>query len=220
MPVVHLVRHGQASFGTDNYDLLSPRGEVQASAAGRELARRGVGAPMRTPVMVSGSLQRQRRTAEIIAGELGVDGAQLLTDERWNEFDAHALVDSRLGGAGASGGLTSQEFQVELDAEMRAWIDGASTSWVEFSGGALEALHDIAARTPKGSDAIVATSAGVTAAVVGELLGLDAHGVIALNRVSVNASITTVISGSRGLSLLTFNDHAHFIGEGDLLTNR
>jgi len=220
MPLIHLVRHGQASFGTDNYDLLSSLGGLQASAAGRELGRRGIGAPARTPAMVSGSLQRQRRTAEIIAGELGVVDSQLLTDERWNEFDAHALVDSRLGGAGASAGLTSQEFQVELDAEMRAWIDGASTSWVEFSGGALEALRDIAAGTPKGSDAIVATSAGVTAAVVGELLGLDAHGVIALNRVSVNASITTVISGSRGLSLLTFNDHAHFIGEGDLLTNR
>lgn len=220
MPVVHLVRHGQASFGTDNYDLLSALGEVQASAAGRELLRRGVGAPTRTPIMVSGSLQRQRRTAEIVAGEIGIQAAELLTDERWNEFDAHALVDSRLGGAGASGGLTSQEFQVELDAEMLAWIDRGSASWEGFSSGAIEALRDIAARTPRGSEAIVATSAGVTAAVVGALLGLGAQGVIALNRVSVNASITTVISGSRGLSLLTFNDHAHFIGEPGLLTNR
>lgn len=220
MPVIHLVRHGQASFGTDNYDLLSPLGGLQASAAGRELARRGVTALTRAPIMASGSLQRQRRTAEIVAGELGVDPAQLLTDERWNEFDAHALVDSRLGGSGASGGLTSQEFQLELDAEMQAWIDGRSESWEAFSSGAVEALRDVAARTPKGSDAIVATSAGVTAAVVGKLLGLDAQGVIALNRVSVNASITTVISGSRGLSLLTFNDHAHFIGEVGMLTNR
>ena len=52
------------------------------------------------------------------------------------------------------------------------------------------------------------------------LLGADSQGVIAMNRVSVNASITTVLSGSRGLSLLTFNDHAHFIGQAGLLTNR
>ena len=216
MPVIHLVRHGQASFGTDNYDLLSTLGHEQAAIVGRELARRGA----TLPIMASGSLQRQRRTAEIIAGELGIEGSAANTDDRWNEFDAHALVDTRLGSGGASGGLSSQEFQVELDEAMQAWIDGASPTWRSFSDGALEALASIAEQTPKGCEAIVATSAGVTAAVVGRLLGLNARGVIALNRVSVNASITTVLSGARGLSLLTFNDHAHFIGQSGLVTNR
>ena len=216
MPVIHLVRHGQASFGTENYDLLSTLGHEQAAIVGRELAYRGT----QTPIMVSGSLQRQRRTAEIIAGELGLAGSAVSIDEGWNEFDAHALVDARLGSHGASGGLSSQEFQVELDEAMQAWIDGASPTWRSFSDGALEALASIAEQTPKGCEAIVATSAGVTAAVVGRLLGLNARGVIALNRVSVNASITTVLSGARGLSLLTFNDHAHFIGQSGLVTNR
>jgi hypothetical protein len=35
-----------------------------------------------------------------------------------------------------------------------------------------------------------------------------------------DASITTVVAGSRGLSLVTFNDHAHVLGERSLLTNR
>ena len=216
MPVIHLVRHGQASFGTDNYDLLSTRGHEQAATAGRELARRGT----QRPIMVSGSLQRQRRTAEIIAGELGLAGSVVSTDEGWNEFDAHALVDARLGSDRASAGLSSQEFQIELDEAMQTWIDGGGPAWRTFSNGAVEALARIAEQTPKGSEAIVATSAGVTAAVVGQLLGLEARGVIALNRVSVNASITTVLAGSRGLSLLTFNDHAHFIGQAGLVTNR
>jgi broad specificity phosphatase PhoE len=216
MPVIHLVRHGQASFGTDNYDLLSTLGHEQAAIVGRELARRGA----TLPIMASGSLQRQRRTAEIIAGELGIEGSAANTDDRWNEFDAHALVDTRLGSGGASGGLSSQEFQVELDEAMQVWIDDASPTWRSFSDGALEALASIAEQTPKGCEAIVATSAGVTAAIVGRLLGLNARGVIALNRVSVNASITTVLSGARGLSLLTFNDHAHFIGQSGLVTNR
>jgi broad specificity phosphatase PhoE len=103
---------------------------------------------------------------------------------------------------------------------MQVWIDDASPTWRSFSDGALEALASIAEQTPKGCEAIVATSAGVTAAIVGRLLGLNARGVIALNRVSVNASITTVLSGARGLSLLTFNDHAHFIGQSGLVTNR
>ena len=41
VPVIHLVRHGQASFGTDDYDRLSDLGRMQATLAGRELARRG-----------------------------------------------------------------------------------------------------------------------------------------------------------------------------------
>jgi broad specificity phosphatase PhoE len=33
-----LVRHGQATFGADRYDALSPLGERQAAAAGKHLA--------------------------------------------------------------------------------------------------------------------------------------------------------------------------------------
>jgi hypothetical protein len=36
----------------------------------------------------------------------------------------------------------------------------------------------------------------------------------------VNASITTLVSGGRGLSLVSFNDHAHLLGEPGLRTNR
>ena len=67
---------------------------------------------------------------------------------------------------------------------------------------------------------MVATSAGVTAAICGTLLDAGADGIIALNRVSTNASITTLLAGSRGLSLLTFNDHAHFAHDRSMLTYR
>ncbi len=83
-----------------------------------------------------------------------------------------------------------------------------------------EALADLAESLPPGSDAVVATSAGVTAVIAGRLLGADSAGVIAMNRVSVNASITTVVAGSRGLSLVSFNDHAHVLDDRALLTNR
>jgi hypothetical protein len=73
---------------------------------------------------------------------------------------------------------------------------------------------------PSGSDAIVATSAGVSAVLAGRLVGADTQGVISMNRVSVNASITTVVAGSRGLSLVSFNDHAHMLSDRSLLTNR
>ncbi len=218
MPVIALLRHGQASFGTDDYDRLSDLGRIQAEVAGQELARRG----LRSPVLVSGSLLRQRHTAAIAGAVLDVEPT--LVDPRFDEFDAHAAVEAHLGRAGATEGMSSREFQSHLDVVMAEWMVAGDVRWQAFVDGAMAALADVAAGLPSGCDAVVTTSAGVTAAITGRLLGADPEGVVALNRVSVNASITTVVSGSRGLSLVTFNDHAHILGataDGiPLLTNR
>lgn len=37
MSTIYLVRHGQASFGADSYDLLSAKGEQQAQVVGNFL---------------------------------------------------------------------------------------------------------------------------------------------------------------------------------------
>ena len=42
MSVVLLVRHGQASFGAEDYDRLSALGEEQSRLLGSSLAARGV----------------------------------------------------------------------------------------------------------------------------------------------------------------------------------
>lgn len=214
MPAIYLLRHGQASFGADDYDVLSPLGERQAAIAGEALARRG----LRRPVVVSGGLRRQRDTAAVAAAALGV--APSGVDPRFDEFDAHAAVDAHLGRPGATDGMGSDEFQRHLDVVMAQWMADGDARWRAFSDGAFAALEDLAGRLPAGSDAVVATSAGVTAVLAGRLLGADPEGVIAMNRVSVNASITTVVAGARGLSLVSFNDHAHVLDDRSLLTNR
>jgi broad specificity phosphatase PhoE len=214
VPVIALLRHGQASFGTDDYDRLSDLGRRQAQVAGESLAQRG----LRNPVVVSGSLLRQRDTASIAAEAMGVDLPRI--DERFDEFDAHAAVEAHLGRPGATNGMDSREFQVHLDEVMAQWMAQRDPRWQEFVDGAMAALADLATSLPSGTDAVVATSAGVTAAIAGTLLDCAPAGVIAMNRVSVNASITTLVSGSRGLSLVTFNDHAHILRDRALLTNR
>ena len=216
MPIVHLVRHGQARFGTDDYDALSDLGVRQAQIAGRELVRRGVA----NASLMSGSLQRQRHTVLLLAEELGLADVTPDVDPRVNEFDAHALVDQRLGRVGATDGMTSQEFQVHLDDELRDWIVERPDQWGYFALGAVEAVAEFAATVPRGGTAVIATSAGVTAALCGTLLDAGPEGVIAMNRVSTNASITTLLAGSRGLSVLTFNDHAHFAHDRSLQTYR
>lgn len=218
MPAIVLLRHGQASFGSADYDQLSDLGREQAAVAGRELALRG----LRSPVLVSGALSRQRETAMIAGAEFGTELSVI--DSRFDEFDAHGAVEEHLGRAGATTGMTSAEFQTHLDQAMAQWMAEGDPVWTVFAAEALAGLSELAQSLPRGTDAVVVTSAGVTAALVGALLHAGPEGVISMNRVSINASMSTVVSGSRGLSVISFNDHAHLRGESaaghSLLTNR
>lgn len=213
MPVVLLVRHGQASFGAADYDVLSETGRRQSEAVGAELARRG----LRDPVAVAGTLRRQQGTAA-----LALPGVELRVDPRWDEYDHRDLLERYPTAEGTtSHDGTSRGLQVLLDLALGRWVDDVDGTWTGFSGGAAAALRDLVAGLEPGRDAVVFTSGGIVAAVCADLLGLGAAGVVALNRVSANGAITKLVVGRGGVSLVSFNDHAHFEGaERDLLTYR
>lgn len=211
MPTVLLVRHGQASFGAADYDVLSPLGERQAGLVAEALAERGY-EPSR---VVTGGLRRQIDTAAALAGPAPE------VDERWDEYDSegiiahHGELPVRLDGGGADGGpLTSREFQAILEPALVAWIETADgspapQSWTHFSGAGSAALAELAAELGRGETAVVVTSGGVIAALVGALLRTPATAFPALNRVVVNASITKLAIGASGTTLISFNDHSH-----------
>ncbi|WP_347057050.1 phosphoglycerate mutase family protein [Blastococcus sp. HT6-30] len=217
MPLICLVRHGQASFGADDYDVLSDLGREQARCVGEELRRR----ELRDPLVVSGTLRRQRDTAALLAAAAGWPVAAE-PDPRLDEYDHLDLLKRYPGEGGAGDGSGSREVQRLLDGALRSWIAAADADgWPAFSAGAVAAVADVAAAVPSGRDAVVVSSGGVIAAVVAALLGAPGDGVIALNRAAVNVGVTSVLAGSNGLSLLAFNDHAHVTGaRRDLLTYR
>ncbi|MGY2004769.1 histidine phosphatase family protein [Blastococcus sp. SYSU DS1024] len=217
MPLICLVRHGQASFGADDYDVLSELGRQQAGCVGEELRRRD----LRDPVVVSGTLRRQRDTAALLAEAAGWAVSEQV-DARLDEYDHLDLLKRYPEDAGAVGDSGSRQVQRLLDGALRSWIAaGDADGWPAFSSGALAAVSGLAAGLPRGRDAVVVSSAGVVAAVVADLLGAPAEGVVALNRAAVNVGITSVVAGGSGLSLLAFNDHAHVSGDRrQLLTYR
>ena len=89
MSLIYLVRHAQA--GTrDNYDVLSDLGREQARLLGDNLVSQGV----TFEAVYSGSLQRQRLTAEIALSayaEAGVPHPDAVTDHRWDEFNLRSI---------------------------------------------------------------------------------------------------------------------------------
>ncbi|MEZ5076766.1 MAG: phosphoglycerate mutase family protein [Solirubrobacterales bacterium] len=212
MPTILLVRHGQASFGAEDYDALSPTGAEQARVLGAALRRRGV----RIDRLASGTMQRQRETAELVA-----PGAALATDPRWNEYDANDLLahhsDSGLrldGPAAGRPALTNREFQAAIEPALRDWVAAAEGSpgaqtWPEFAGGARAALAELAAGLERGQTGVVVSSGGVVAAVCAALLEAPDAAFAALNRTMVNAGVTKVAIGATGAFLVSSNDHSH-----------
>lgn len=227
MPSILLVRHAQASFGAERYDVLSDHGRVQVDALAADLARRGV----RIDEVVTGDLARQRDTAAPIAAAAG---CAVTVDPRWNEYATddilghHSDADVReeRQPRDATPPVSSREFQAILERALHAWIDAgeggpAAEPWPAFAGRVKAALADLAGRLGSGRTALVATSGGPLAAACVHLLELPAPAFVAFNRVTVNAGITKVVSGRGGTTLVSFNEHAHLEqGERSLVTYR
>lgn len=216
MGVLLLVRHGQASFGSTDYDQLSPLGCRQADVLARRLAT----GPAGIRRLVSGGLARQRATAEAI-GRAG--SVPLEVDERWDEYDhvgitAHrsaALVFDPDDATGAR-----DRAAATLDKALRRWVDGApagAETHAQFVERCSAALHRL---TTGPGTTVVATSGGVIAVVCTVLLRLPIDTWPSLARVTVNCGITKVVAGRRGLSMVSFNDHAHLEHDRELITYR
>jgi broad specificity phosphatase PhoE len=213
VPTVLLVRHGQASFGATDYDLLSEVGRRQAELVAASLAERGYH-PAR---LLTGTMRRQRETAAAFAA---LGAPEIEVEPRWDEFDPddvlthHSDSAVRLQTDAEAAPLTNRGFQAALEPALAEWVAHAERSpaaqtWPQFSGAGTAALSDLASGLASGETAVVVTSGGAIAAVVGTLLGAPAEVFAALNRVLVNASVTKLAIGSSGTNVVSFNDHSH-----------
>jgi len=70
MSRIHMIRHGQASFGAENYDSLSDLGREQAKILGKSLARHN----KVFSAIYQGTLERQTQTTEEVIGCINKEG--------------------------------------------------------------------------------------------------------------------------------------------------
>lgn len=221
-----LVRHGQASFGAEHYDVLSATGRAQAERVAQAIGARGP----RPARIVSGGLRRQIDTAAPLATATGLD---VEIDERWNEYDAGDILTCHSSSparaertTGDEPVVSARDFQAVLDRALADWIAAGGRSptgepFPAFAARADGALRDAAAATPRGGTTVVVTSGGVIGAVCNALLGGEPRRMIALNRVAINAALSKVIVGRTGMTLVSFNEHGHLEAARDgLVTYR
>lgn len=211
MGVILLVRHGQASWGAADYDNLSELGEEQSRLAGAALAAQGV----RPTRVVAGGMRRHGQTARAALSATGWE-CEVTLDEGWNEFDHVQMLEvhGAPDGPSAEGQLTRQEFDAWFDAATERWTAGGHDDDYDepfhgFAARVESALRRTASQLGSGDVAVVFTSGGPISWVAATLLGGGLDSWMRMNPVTVNASVTKLVVGARGTTLISFNTHSH-----------
>lgn len=230
MGAIYLVRHGQASFGSDNYDALSPLGHQQARVVGQALKVRGV----RPDVVFSGTMQRHQETAAGALAELGVS-LPLQPHAGVNEFDHENVIEvaqpryaskAVMMAEMAAGGDPRRAFQKFFQDAVSRWVGGNhddeyAEPWSVFKLRCVTALDDLVQATPPKGQAVVFTSGGTISVMCAHLLGLSDAQAFTINWTLANTGVTKIVTGRDGLHLVSVNEHAHLEGtEPSLLTYR
>lgn len=221
-----LVRHGQASAGTDDYDRLSARGIEQAQLLGRWLA----GSGQQIEGAIVGGMRRHRQTFDaIVQGMVDAGGATLPEpdiDDALAEFDHHAVFDgfarshpqhesvlrARDGGLQALGAM--------IHAALSAWsedrIADVPETWSAFGARVGRASATLAARG--GRDLLVVSSGGVISRLAQAALGASDRGAVDLNLSLRNSALSEFHLRPYGLALGSWNTIPHLGDRRDLWT--
>lgn len=225
MSAIYLIRHGQAHFGSADYDRLTPLGVEQSRVLGAALRLR---VPQPDAVFC-GAMKRQQDTAAHCLESMDLP-AQWHVDAGFDEYDHRQIIDRQIDRA-AMGALNAasdrlRAFEKLFVSAMQRWQGGEHDaeypeSWLAYRGRCLDALARVEARVSGTQTAFVFTSGGVIACVMQALLDLPLERYPALNWRLANAAVTKLLCGRHGRSLSTLNEHAHFEGaQQRLLTYR
>jgi broad specificity phosphatase PhoE len=221
-----LVRHGQASAGTDDYDRLSERGVLQARRLGDWLADTG----HRFDAILTGGMRRHQQTYDGIAAayaERDLPLPEPATDTGLAEFDHHAVFDNFASGHGdhpaviasRSGGLPALGALVH--AALGAWaedrIADVPETWAAFGDRVAAASKRLQALPARGN-VLVLSSGGVISRLAQQALGANERTAVDLNLSLRNSGICTFHLRPYGLALDGWNALPHLHDARDLWT--
>jgi broad specificity phosphatase PhoE len=239
MAILTLVRHGQARTFEDGGGTLTAIGEEQARALGRHWISQGEV----FNEVYSGTLERQRRTAEIVGQaylDAGLAWPQLQMRPDLNEYDGLGIIDKLAPALAERDGSfvellaafernknspeRNRHFQKMFEAVTSVWRTGelqveGVESWSSFSSRARAALRWIISQPGSGRRIAVFTSGGVIGLAVQTVLGAPEQMAMEINWRVRNCSLTDLIFNRERLSLDSFNSIPH-LNEPTLRTFR
>jgi broad specificity phosphatase PhoE len=236
MSEIFMIRHGQASFGQDNYDQLSAVGVRQAKIVARYLSK--VSKPF--DAVYSGKMKRQLNTGEELIAcyrDIRVAVPEIMPSSYFNEYDSLTVWESLIPGIIQENPSLSKDleqvftekksFQKLFEQVMDRWISGAydlpgSPKWSDFKKRVRQGLKDIMKRHSTKMQLAIFTSGGPISVAIQLALGISDKKTMEISWQIMNASITRFKYNDRQIALSGFNDIAHLELEKDeqLLTYR
>ncbi|WP_296230698.1 histidine phosphatase family protein [Pseudomonas sp. UBA4617] len=220
---LYLIRHGQASFGAKDYDVLSPVGVRQSQALGEHLAQLG----LRLDRCVAGDLRRQQDTARLALAALHASGCPVPaveTDAAFNEFDADGVIRALLPGLLPdepdalhilrNGAQHRSEFQRLFALMVQRWYEGEHAddgleTWQAFTARVQGGLQRVLDAAGGGDNIAIFTSGGTIAALLHLVTCITPGQAFALNWQIINTSLSQLKFRGRDVALASFNSQAH-----------
>lgn len=209
MPELFVIRHAQASFGAENYDVLSDLGHEQSYELGKALASQGV----KPDVFVIGEQRRHRETFEGIARGMGLDPREPDIHPGLNEFDFKGLLNARYRHSPAPENMHSERkshFRTLRDTVL-AWqrdevVDPPET-WAQFTGR-VEAARQSLMR-PDAKQVLAVSSGGAISQMLAACLDAPSEQQIRLQLQMKNCAVNRFVYSERSFYLHDFNKTPH-----------
>lgn len=225
MSTLYLVRHGQAAFGADDYDVLSELGTAQGAALGEHWARWG----LRIDSLYVGPRRRHEATASALLAGLARGGAAaptVLPLPSWDEFDFGAVL------RGARPTLESeyQQLKEQLAGEdplrhrrsfdrlfhlaTRSWARGDLDQHVDetfaiFQARVRTGLASVMGAQGRGRNVAVVSSAGPISMALQQALEITNEMALRLCAAMANTAVSELRYRDDSLSAISFNTIAH-----------
>lgn len=223
MSTLYFIRHGQASFGKNNYDRLSLTGVKQSRILGNYLNKIN----LHFDAIYCGTMERQVKTAAeyyACCAETDSPAPEIEHDDRLNEFDGEGVLKILLPIL-----LTEQpsyrfdsdnllkdrgSFRRIFEAVMTMWASGkyemkGVSTWVEFTHGVNSAVNKIMNKHNNGKNVALFTSGGPISVVVQRVLELTPQKAMDIRDMIVNTSITRFRYSQDRIMISSFNEYPH-----------
>jgi broad specificity phosphatase PhoE len=216
MATIYLVRHGQASFGAENYDELSALGRKQAQVTGDFFRSTGVV----FDAVYSGDLSRQRETASLVIANQEkavphhIDSRfnEIQNDEQLKYLMPEVIKHNPSMRALMEKGLnSSKDYQKAIGAVFNYWVSPACNdtriqSWADYSGDSRDALASVMQSQGAGKIVGIFASGGTVATLVAQVLGHGGEHTYRFYEPMFNCSVTQLFYSGDKVSLSSFND--------------
>lgn len=238
MPLVYIIRHGQASFGKSDYDELSENGIRQSYLLGNFFKKTDT----KFDKVFSGSLDRQIHTAVHALAAMDQKDTEVKINEGFNEYShmdlINAALDYYMRKEGRNYDLAElaknrKVFQQFFSRVVEKWINGDFSdygieTYEKYSDRVLKAFEEVSRSAERKTKTAVFTSGGAISVLLENTLGIHPFKAVETGWGIKNCSVSVVSSNgdfnrdSNRFLLREFNHAAHLELENDkdLITYR